>query len=391
MAISQEITESINNSSEIRRMFEEGIKMKEEFGADNVFDFSLGNPDVAPPEAFFSAVKKLIEARQSALHGYMPNIGFVNVRRTVAEKVRKETGVPVTENEIVMACGAAGGINVTLKTILDPDDEVIVIKPFFSEYNFYIRNYRGIPVPVESSPDFSINISNIEKAITARTKAVIINTPNNPTGKVYSQEDIDALAACLSRADHPIYLISDEPYREIVYDGKKIPSVLAAYKNAVIITSYSKTLSLPGERIGYITLNPEISDHDMLMTGLGFCTRVVGFMNAPALMQRTIADIIDETVDINIYARKRDLIVNGLRDAGYEFAVPEGTFYLFFKAPGGDDKAYVSHLKKYNILSVSGTGFGGPGYIRLAFCVSEKTIINSLPGFKKALEDFRKL
>lgn len=390
MAIAKEIEQSIENSSAIRKMFEEGMQMKAKFGADNVYDFSLGNPNVPPPAEFFSAVKKFMESPQPALHGYMPNPGFPAVREAVAAHIAKETGVKMTAAGVVMSCGAAGGINILLKTLLNPGDEVIVVKPFFAEYMFYIANYKGRTVQVDSNPDFSLNIANIEKAITPLTKAIILNSPNNPSGKVYSQGDIDALAATLRKAKQPIYLISDEPYKEIVFDGKKVPSVLAAYDNGISITSFSKTLSLPGERIGFVAVNPNAADFDMLLQGLGFCTRVLGFVNAPALMQRTIVELLDVKADMSIYEKKRDMLVKGLGDAGYEFNPPEGAFYFFCKVPGGDDKAYVEHLKKYNVLAVAGTGFGGPGYMRLAFCVSDETITGSIPKFKQAIEDFKK-
>jgi aspartate aminotransferase len=389
MAIAEEIKKSIEGSSAIRKMFEEGIKMKAQFGDDNVFDFSLGNPDLEPPEIFFSTVKKFMENPTPRAHGYMPNPGFPQVRAAIAAKVVQESGVPVTANAIVMSSGAAGGINVLLKTLLNPGDEVIIIKPFFAEYMFYIKNYNGAPVLVDTNPDFSINIGNIEKAITPKTKALIINSPNNPSGKIYSQDDINALAAVLKKASNPIYLISDEPYKTIVYDGKKVPSVLASYENAIAITSYSKAMSLPGERIGFVAVNPAAADFDMIIDGLVFCTRVLGFVNAPALMQRVVAELPNTTVDVSIYKKKRDLLVKGLGDAGYDFLVPEGAFYFFCKAPGGNDIAYVDHLKKYNVLAVPGTGFGGPGYFRLAFCVPEKTIVDALPKFKQAIGEFK--
>ena len=393
MAISDEIQKSIEASSAIRKMFEEGIQMKAKLGNDNVYDFSLGNPDLEPPAAFFSTVKKFVENPVPRAHGYMPNPGFPQVRDAIAGKVAKETGVNIRGGAIVMSCGAAGGLNVVLKTILNPGDEVIIIKPFFAEYMFYIQNFKGSAVLVDTNPDFSINVANIEKAITPKTKAVIINSPNNPSGKIYSQDDVNALAATLRKAstkDRIIFLISDEPYKEVVFDGKEVPSILAAYEHSITIASYSKALSLAGERIGYIAVNPQTPDFNMLIDGFVFCTRVLGFVNAPALMQRVVAELLDTRVDAGVYEKKRDLLVKGLGDAGYEFLKPEGAFYFFCKAPGGDDKAYVEHMKKYNILGVPGTGFGGPGYFRLAFCVPEKTIIDSLPKFKQAFDDFKK-
>jgi len=392
MAIAEEIQKSLEAASAIRKMFEEGAKMKAAFGDENVFDFSLGNPDLEPPEAFFSTIKKFMEEPTPKAHGYMPNPGFPQVREVIASKVAQESGVSLTANAVVMSCGAAGGINVFLKTLLNPGDEVIVIKPFFAEYMFYVKNYNGVSVQVDTNPDFSINMENIEKAINPKTKAIIINSPNNPSGKIYSQDDITNLGAVLRKASKqygPIYLISDEPYKDIVFDGRKVPSVLAAYENAICITSYSKTMSLPGERIGFIAVNPAAADFNLIIDGLVFCTRVSGFVNAPALMQRVAAVLHGTTIDVSVYKKKRDLLVKGLGDAGYDFLVPEGAFYFFCKAPGGNDIAYVEHLKKYNVLGVPGTGFGGPGYFRLAFCVPEKTIINSLPKFKQAIEEFK--
>ena len=390
MAIAEEIKTSIEASSAIRKMFEEGMKMKQQFGADNVYDFSLGNPDVDPPKAFFSTVQKLAANPQPGIHGYMPNAGFPAVRAAIANKVSKDQDIQIQAESIIMTCGAAGGMNILLKTLLNPGDEVILIKPFFAEYFFYIKNYHGVAVTVDTNQDFSLNIENLQKAITAKTKAIIINSPNNPSGRIYTQEDIDALAAALRKAPNPVYLISDEPYREIVFDNKKVPSILAAYENAIVITSYSKSLSLPGERIGYVAVNPSCADFNLLMDGMVLCNRILGFVNAPALMQRVVAELLTETVDIEVYRKKRDLLVEGLSAAGYEFIKPEGAFYFFCKAPGGDDLAYVAHLKKYNILAVPGTGFGGPGYFRMAFCVPEKTIKDSIPKFREAIESFNR-
>ncbi len=391
MAISSVIRESIEKSSWIRRMFEEGARLKEEFGAENVYDFSLGNPDLDPPEEFFKAISDIAVKRGAGAHGYMPNSGFPAVRNKIAEGVARDHKIIIDGNSLVMTCGAAGGMNVILKTILEPGEEVIVIKPYFAEYGFYISNHQGVMVTVNSGDDFSINIENIDAAITEKTRAVIINSPNNPTGKIYSADEIKSLASLLgkkSTGERPIFLLSDEPYREIVYDNRTVPPLLSAYKNSMVINSYSKSLSLPGERIGYIAVNPEIQGYPLIMGGLNLCNRILGFVNAPAVMQRVVADLSDVTVDVGLYQRRRDQLAEGLKKAGYLFNLPEGAFYIFCKSPVEDDVAFVRHLQKYNILAVPGSGFGGPGYFRIAYCVSEKVIQKALPEFEKALKSF---
>lgn len=372
-------------------MFEEGAKLKEQFGADNVYDFSLGNPDLEPPEEFFKAVADIAVNRKSGAHGYMSNSGFPAVRDAIARRVGKNHNIEIDGNSLVMTCGAAGGMNVILKTILEPGEEIIVIKPYFAEYGFYISNHQGVMVTVDSNDDFSLNINNIEKAITDKTRGIIVNSPNNPSGKIYSSQDIKALSALLGRKSpggRPVFLLSDEPYREIVYNGREVPPILSAYKNSLVINSYSKSLSLPGERIGYIAVNPEIQDHSILMAGLNLCNRILGFVNAPALMQRVVANLCDVTVDVNLYKSRRDLLAQGLKKSGYDFAEPEGAFYIFCKAPSADDVAFIRHLQKYNILAVPGSGFGVPGYFRIAYCVSENVIKKALPEFEKALKSF---
>jgi aspartate aminotransferase len=392
MAISDKIRDSIEKSSWIRRMFEEGARLKAEFGAENVYDFSLGNPDLDPPAEFYNVLGKISSSRVTGVHGYMPNSGFTDVRNSVAKKIKNEHQLDLDGNSVIMTCGAAGGMNIIMKTILDPGDEVIVIKPFFAEYGFYISNHQGVMVQVESSPDFSINTENIKKAITDKTRAVIINSPNNPTGKIYSESDIESLAALLSSktpSGRPIFLISDEPYREIVYDGKKAAPILSKYKNAFVVNSYSKSLSLPGERIGYVAVNPQMTDYDLVMGGLNLSNRILGFVNAPALMQRIVAELNEVSVAVDVYKKRRDVFIKGLREAGYSFSDPEGAFYLFVKTPTEDDVSFVRHLQKYNVLAVPGVGFGGPGYFRLAYCISENIIERSIPKFKEALNTYK--
>jgi aspartate aminotransferase len=287
-----------------------------------------------------------------------------------------------------MTCGAAGGMNIIFKTILDPGDEVIVPRPYFVEYGFYVENHGGRLVPVETGDDFALDIDAIDRAINDRTRAVIINSPNNPTGTIYPAEQIQALSALLKKRSvkRIIYLVSDEPYRDIVYDGTSVPSVLANYPQSIIATSYSKTLSIPGERIGYIAVNPACASIDKLLAGLILSNRILGFVNAPALMQRIVSALNDVSVDVDAYRRRRDILVEGLYAAGYEFPKPRGAFYIFCKSPLKDDVQFVQHLLKFNILAVPGVGFGGPGYFRLAYCVSEDTIRRSLPKFAEAIK-----
>ncbi len=392
MSVSMKIQDSIEKSSWIRKMFEEGAKLKAEFGADNVFDFSLGNPDIEPPEEFFKTLKQMADTIKPGVHGYMSNSGFENVRSSIAHKVEKDHKIKLDGNSIVMTCGAAGGMNIILKTILDPGDEIIAIKPYFAEYGFYVSNHQGVLVLVDSNDDFSINVDAIEKAITPKTKGIIINSPNNPTGKIYSGKDIDNLCNMLKRknsGDRAISLICDEPYREIVYDNKEVSPVLSKYENALVVNSYSKSLSLPGERIGYVAVNPSMKNVNLFIAGLNLSNRILGFVNAPALMQRIVAELNDAAVNVDIYKRRRDILMAGLKDAGYEFSEPEGAFYLFCKAPGGDDVDFVRHLQKYNILAVPGVGFGGPGYIRIAYCISENIIQRAVPKFKEAMASYK--
>ncbi len=392
MSISKVIKESIEKSSWIRKMFEEGARLKDEFGADNVFDFSLGNPDIEPPEDFFKVLSHVSSDRTEGLHGYMHNSGFPAVRDSIAGKVRLQHRAELDSNSIVMTCGAAGGMNVILKTILEPGEEVIVIKPYFVEYGFYVSNHQGRLVEVNSAPDFSIDVDALDAAVTDKTRAVIINSPNNPTGKVYGEDEIRRLGEVLkkrSTGERPVFLISDEPYREIVYDDIAVSPVFPFYKNSIVVNSYSKSLSLPGERIGYVAVNPEISDHSTVMAGLNLCNRILGYVNAPALMQRVVSELNDVTVNVSLYQRRRDLLLNGLREAGYEFAEPEGAFYVFCKSPVDDDVDFVRHLQKYNILVVPGSGFAGPGYFRIAYCVADKVIERAIPKFKEALASYK--
>lgn len=389
MSIAGHIKESIEKSSWIRKMFEEGIKLKAQFGHENVYDFSLGNPDLDPPEKFYKVLKEFAQKGAKGVHGYMPNAGYPSVCKSIADKVSADEGVEVPEKNIIMTCGAAGGLNTVLKAILNAGDEVIVSKPYFVEYNFYISNHNGVTRLVDTNTDFSLNIENIEKAVNAKTKAVLINSPNNPTGRVYPEQQIKDLASMLEgfrKKGQIIYLISDEPYREIVYDNVKVPGILSNYSQSIVVNSYSKSLSIPGERIGFIAANPACDHIDHLMAGMILCNRILGYVNAPALMQRIVAELTDVTVDITPYKKRRDLLAGGLKNAGYSFPMPEGAFYIFCKSPLADDVKFVQHLQKFNILAVPGSGFGGPGYFRIAYCVPEDVIKRSIPKFKEALE-----
>ncbi|MBW2064262.1 MAG: pyridoxal phosphate-dependent aminotransferase [Deltaproteobacteria bacterium] len=392
MTISEKIKSSIEKSSWIRKMFEEGNIRKAKFGAENVFDFSLGNPNLEPPEKFKEVLKDLVEDQTPGQHAYMPNAGLLSARQAVADYLGENNKQTFSPDDVVMTVGAGGGLNVVLKTILDPGDEVIIPKPYFVEYNFYLGNHQGVPRIVSTRPDFSLDLNAIAEAINQRTKALLINSPHNPTGTVYKREELQGLAACLrdysAKLGRPIYLISDEPYRKIVYDGIEVPSILDVYDESFLVTSFSKDLSLPGERIGYVACNPAISDRDMIIAGLVLSNRILGYVNAPALMQRAVSRLLRESVDISLYQKKRDLLCEGLASFGYDFVKPGGAFYLFPRTPIEDDIAFVSALQEENILTVPGSGFYGPGHIRIAYCVSDRTIERALPGFERVMKKF---
>jgi aspartate aminotransferase len=393
MAIAKKINGFISQSSFIRRMFEEGIRLKEQYGDDAVFDFSLGNPNVAPPEEFCRRLREISCADIPGKHMYMPNAGYPETRAAVAASLSASQGLTLTAEQIVMTCGAGGALNVIFKTLLDPGDEVIVPTPFFVEYRFYVDNASGQIRTVPTREDFSLDQEAIRGAVTERTKAVLINSPNNPTGKVYDRDSIAALAAILAERSaaigHEIYLISDEPYSEIVYDGATPPSILSAYPHSLIGSSYSKSLSLPGERLGYIAVSPAIADHDMVMNGLTLCNRILGFVNAPALMQRAITGLQGVKVDVEMYRKKRDLLCDGLASVGYRVVKPQGAFYLFLPTPIADDVRFANTLQEERILTVPGSGFAGPGHIRIAYCVDDTTILGAIEGFGKVLKQFQ--
>jgi len=391
MTIAKKIKSSISQSSMIRKMFDEGILLKKKYGADKVYDFSLGNPNVEQPEEFKRELINLASEIIHLKHGYTPNAGYSETRKAIAQKINKTSGLKMDLDHIIMSCGAGGALNVILKALLDPGDEVMVLKPFFVEYPFYIENYGGIVKYAETKKDFSLDIDSISEAISDKTKAIIINSPNNPTGIVYNEKEIGELSRVLLEKGRAtgktIYLISDEPYAEIVFDGVTVPSIFKAYPNSILAYSYSKTLSLPGERIGYIAVNPQIYEAGDLISALILCTRIMGFVHAPALMQRIVARLQDVAVNVKIYQNKRDLLCTGMAKAGYKFTKPQGAFYLFVQSPIPDDVAFVQMLLKKNILVVPGSGFGGPGYFRIAYCVDDATIVNSLDGFAQAIKE----
>ncbi|MDD5099425.1 MAG: pyridoxal phosphate-dependent aminotransferase [Syntrophales bacterium] len=393
MAIAKKIHGFMTQSSFIRKMFEEGLRLKQQYGAENVFDFSLGNPNLAPPEAVKAKLCELAFADIPGKHMYMPNAGYPETRAAVAVEVRESRGVAIIADQIVMTCGAGGALNVILKTLLDPDDEVIMPAPFFVEYRFYVDNAGGVSRIIPPCEDFSLDLDAIRKAVNEKTKAVLINSPNNPTGKVFDEQSIRGLAAILSEKGNEfhreIFLISDEPYSEIVYDGVRLPSVMKAYPNSFIASSYSKSLSLPGERIGYIAVNPEMAGLDEVMGGLTLCNRILGFVNAPSLMQRAIAGLKGVRIDVEAYRRKRDLLCDGLASVGYRVVKPEGAFYLFPRTPIDDDVRFAEALRMRRILTVPGSGFYGPGHIRIAYCVDDATILGAIDGFGEALKEFK--
>ncbi len=388
---SDKIVAKLKASSFIRVMFEEGERLRKIYGPDKVYDFSLGNPDAEPPDAVKEAISRHL-TNDPDIHKYMNNAGYDDVRKKIAAKIQNESGVSISSSNIVMTCGAAGGLNVALKALLNPGEEVIVFAPYFVEYGFYIDNHGGTTVIVPPDTEtFEPNLAELEKLITKKTKAIIINTPNNPTGVVYSEEVLTRMAALIEekekQLDTSIYILSDEPYNKLVYDVT-LPSVLKIFKNSIIVTSFSKSLSLPGERIGYIAANSAIENIDILMNALIFCNRILGFVNAPSLMQKVISDSLDAVVDVEGYKKRRDLIYNHLTSIGFSCKKPEGAFYLFPKSPIPDDLEFKNRALAHNILIVPGSGFGCPGFFRLAYCVSTKALKNSMPAFEALIKEF---
>lgn len=388
--ISKKMENMVANSSAIRAMFEEGNRRAKLYGPENVYDFSLGNPNVPAPESIKQAIVDIVnEENPIALHGYTnSNAGYSDVRQAVAESLNQRFGTSFGERNITMTVGAAGGLNVALKVLLNPGDEVIVFAPYFGEYRSYTNNFDG--VLVEISPDtetFQPKLDEFAEKITEKTKAVIINTPNNPTGVVYSEETIKKLAAIMEEKQekygHEIYLVSDEPYRELAYDGVEVPYLTKYYGNTIVCYSYSKSLSLPGERIGYLVIPDEVTESEKVNAAANVANRILGFVNAPTLQQKVVARCLNEETDISYYDRNRETLYNGLIDCGFTCIKPEGAFYLFMKSPIENEKEFCEAAKEFNILVVPGSSFGCPGYVRIAYCVAYETIVNALPKFKE--------
>ncbi|MEA3362963.1 MAG: pyridoxal phosphate-dependent aminotransferase [Thermodesulfobacteriota bacterium] len=381
MPIATKIKAQIEGSSWIRKMFEEGAALRQQYGEKNVFDFTLGNPTTEPPEELHQELKKIAETPTPGMHRYMNNAGYDETRAAVAEVIAENCKQPVTLNQIVMTCGAGAALNVVLKTLLNPGDEVIILTPWFVEYKFYIDNQGGVPVEVVTKDDFQPDLDAIDSAINSRTKAIIINSPNNPTGVIYPEATLNKLGELLQQKEQEfgstIVAISDEPYARISF-GETVPPIFDAVPNSIIVTSHSKDLALPGDRIGYLAANPAMAEVDLFMQGAIFCNRVLGFVNAPALMQRLVTNLQRVSVNVEEYRYKRDLLYNKLTELGFEMVKPGGGFYLFPKSPLPDEMEFIRMAQKYHILLVPGSGFGAPGFFRIAYCVEDGMIERSL-------------
>lgn len=382
----------MESGSWIRRMFEEGILLKQQYGEQHIYDLTLGNPVMEPPAAFKRELTKWAQAPQAGLHRYMPNAGYPETRAAVARALSEETGLRLEAEHVVMTVGAAGGLNVVLETLLDPGDEVIVWAPYFVEYLFYIDNHGGVSKIAETNSSFLPTLPALEEKLSPRTKAVIINSPNNPTGVMYSGSLLADMAQRLleqeKESGSEIFLVSDEPYRKLIYDGLEYPSVFHYYPHSIAVSSYSKDLAIPGERIGYVVVSPEIDDTEQLMEGLTFCNRTLGYVNAPALMQHVIASLQGATVDVAEYQRKRDRLYDALTSMGYSVVRPQGAFYMFLQSPVSDETQFIMELRKQGILAVPGRGFGRAGHVRISYCVEDATIEGALPGFEQVAAHF---
>jgi aspartate aminotransferase len=388
--ISRAVTENLKKASWIRRMFEEGARLKQERGADKVFDFTLGNPEIEPPPAVLAAARRVLDSDARHLHAYMPNAGHPRVRQAVADRLRAATGLPYTADHVLMTVGAGAALNTVLKALLDPGDEVITVAPFFAEYTFYAENHGGRLLVVPPRADLTPDVARIEAAITPRTRAILLNSPNNPSGVIYPASTFLELEAVLGRAGHPIVLISDEPYRALVFDDVRPPEVPPLVTRSVVATSWSKSLAIPGERIGYLALSPRMPEAAALFEACTFTSRVLGFVNAPALWQWVVAEVGDQVIDVAPYREKRDLMYEGLVRIGYECVRPQGAFYVFPRTPIDDDVAFVRLLAEEGVLTVPGSGFGAPGHIRISLTVERETIIRALPGFERAFRAARR-
>ena len=393
--VSEKMKNLVKNGSAIRAMFEDGKIMAEKYGKENIYDFSLGNPSIVPPACVKESIIDIVNNEpEMALHGYMNNAGYEDVRQAVADYTNKMYGTKLGINNIIMTVGAAGGINVTLKAVVNPGDEIMVIAPYFGEYDNYISNVDGVKVMVNADLErFAINFDDFEKKVSPKTKCVIINSPNNPTGAVYTEDDIKKLASILEKKQAEygtsIYLFSDEPYREIAFNGVEIPYVTNYYKNTVVGYSYSKSLSLPGERIGYLVVPSELDDFDDVIGAMTVANRILGFVNAPSLMQKVVKKVIGKTSDLSVYEENKNILYKALTEMGYDCVEPKGTFYMFPKCPIADDKAFCAKAKDFRLIIVPGSSFACPGYFRIAFCVDKTTVENSLESFKKLIEFYK--
>lgn len=392
--ISEKMKPLMENNSAIRTMFEEGDKMRAKYGRDQVYDFSLGNPDAPTPPEVNQAICDIVkEEPDLILHGYMSNAGFEDVRETIAQHINKTQGTSFSMNNILMTVGAASGLNVALKTILNPGEEVVIFAPYFLEYNWYVNNFDGVVVQAKTDPQtFQPDLAAFESCISDRTRVVLINSPHNPTGVIYSEETIKGIASILEKKQkelkRTIFIIADEPYRELAYDGIQVPYVTKYYDNTIVAYSYSKSLSLPGERIGYLVIPNELEESELVFDTASNANRIIGCVNAPSLQQKVIGRCVDAKVDLNYYDKNRKALYEGLKECGFECIMPQGAFYLFVKSPVENEAEFCQAAKKYNILMVPGSAFAGPGYVRLAYCVSYETIINSMPGFKKLAAEY---
>jgi aspartate aminotransferase len=390
MPVSQSVADQLTRSSWIRRMFEEGLKLKAERGAENVFDFTLGNPDLEPPTALVEALREVVTENRAGSHAYMPNAGYPEVRKEIASRLETATGLPYRAEHVIMTVGAAGALNVILKSILDPGDEVLVLAPYFAEYEFYIANHGGRMVVVETDANALPVIANIAAALGPRTKALILNSPNNPTGVVYPESFFRELDTLLTARQHPLLVLTDEPYRMLAFKGVSVPQVAPLVRRTVLCDSYSKVLAVPGERIGYLAISPRIDEAADLFNAAVFCLRVLGFVNAPAIWQWTVARARGVRVDPTPYQTRCERVYGALTQMGYEAVRPQGAFYVFVKTPTADDVAFVGRLKDQGILAVPGAGFGRPGYIRLSVTVPPAMIERALPAFERALSAYER-
>ena len=393
MAISNKVRGFMEKGSWIRKMFEEGISLKQQYGEENVFDLSLGNPVMNPPEQFYKELKKISENPINGMHRYMPNAGLTETRTAVAKGLSNETGLSFTPDEIVMTCGAGGALNVVMKTLLDPGDEFVIFAPFFVEYNFYADNHGGSCKIVPPDENFLPDMEIFQNSININTRGVLINSPNNPSGIVYEDKTLSEMCQIIKEKEvefgTEIYLVSDEPYRKIIFDDLKYNHIFNYHDRSIVATSHSKDLALPGERIGYIAVNPNCSDLEELVDGLVFCNRTLGFVNAPALIQHLITHLQDTTIDVKVYEKKRDYLYKELTNMGYSLIKPQGAFYMFPKSPIEDDVQFSEELKENRVLVVPGRGFGLPGYFRISYCMEDSTIRGSLEGLEKAISKYR--